>query len=131
MSWTELEVLHSISVQLWVVSAVCLLTFGQLVKVDIKAQHQGAGDEAEGRADGGRSEEEAWKNTTRKNIINSNNKQQPEAWGLVCLSNHLNVTSNCSLTSYRIKVIILVTWSYSSNSIVRYQHIALLKYFFL
>lgn len=38
-----------------------LLTFGQLVKVDIKAQHQGAADEAERRADGGHGEQDAWK----------------------------------------------------------------------
>lgn len=37
------------------------LTFVKLVKVDEEAQHEGASDEAEGRADGGRSEEEACK----------------------------------------------------------------------
>lgn len=38
---------------------MCLLTFGKLVKVNVEAQHEGAGDEAEGRADGGDGEEDA------------------------------------------------------------------------
>lgn len=37
------------------------LTLGQLVKVDIEAQHDGARDEAKGWTDGGRSKEETWK----------------------------------------------------------------------
>lgn len=39
---------------------MCLLTFGKLVKVNVEAQHEGAADEAEGRADGGDGEEDAW-----------------------------------------------------------------------
>lgn len=39
------------------------VTFGELVKVDIEALHDGACDEAKSWTDGGRSEEEAWKTT--------------------------------------------------------------------
>lgn len=44
------------------------LTFGQLVKVDVEAQHDGPGDEAKGRADGGQGEEDAWKTQPRTNL---------------------------------------------------------------
>lgn len=37
------------------------VTFGELVNVHEEALHDGARDEAEGRTDGGRGEEEAWK----------------------------------------------------------------------
>lgn len=36
-----------------------VLTFGQLVEVHEEAQHEGAGDEAEGRADGSHSQEDS------------------------------------------------------------------------
>lgn len=37
-----------------------VLTSGELVKVDVEAEHEGAGDEAQGGADGGHGEEDAW-----------------------------------------------------------------------
>lgn len=56
------------------VSAVCpavhrtvfFVTFGDLVKVDIEALHDGAHDEAKGWTDGGRSEEETWEQQQEK-----------------------------------------------------------------
>lgn len=61
MNSTSAEAFHTLHPSVWSTEQQFPVTFGELVKVDKEALHDGARDEAEGWTNGGRGEEEAWK----------------------------------------------------------------------